>query len=67
MKGTHPSPGGMVHTTVDGKWLFAGGELMFQYTLPHHPQATIKYPAKLDGNKLTLDNGRTKVAYTRSK
>jgi len=52
-----PSPKGIVKSSLNGSWRVANGELYIQYTDRQHVVTTIKYPAKLSGPKMTLDQG----------
>jgi len=64
---SHPSPGGIVTSPpVKGKWLVSGKDLLLQYTVTGRPETTVKYPATLAGNEMTLDQGsRSKMVYKR--
>jgi len=63
----HPSPRGIVKSTLEGSWLVSGGDLLLRYTVPHQTETIVKYPATLSGNKMILVQGsKSKESYTRS-
>jgi len=63
---THPTPRGIVRSSLDGEWRVAGSDLYMRYADAQKEQTTVKYPATLSGKELTLDQGsRSKMTYTR--
>ena len=62
-----PSPKGISKSSLEGKWLVSGGDLILQYKVANQPLTTVKYPATLAGKEMTLVQGsRTKLTYIRS-
>ncbi len=63
---SNPTPGGIQNLKLEGKWLVSQGNLLLQYSTKNQPQTTVRYPASLVGDKLTLQQGgRTKSVYTK--
>jgi hypothetical protein len=61
-----PTPKGIVKSKFEGKWLVSSGDLLLQYAAPKQAETTIKYPAKLSGSQMTLDQGsRSKMVYSK--
>ena len=63
---SHPTPKGTAKSSLDGEWRVSGSDLYLKYTDAQKETTIVKYPAKLSGKEMTLDQGsRSTMTYTR--